>query len=332
MKRRKIIALFLIVLGTMCWPALSQASPVMVKARLDSVQLLMGKMTSLKLEVSQDKGARGSFPLLSTVSEDGIVRLCGDSIELRTSIKRDTVDLGSGRVQINFDIPVQAFDSGTYTLPQFVYIAGNDSVYSNSVSLKVIPVPVGSGEQISDYAGIEEPKGYFFDFLPDWFIGLWWLWLLIIAIGVLFIIAYRRYKKQGSVIKKKPDPLPYDVAMRRLSNLKHRKLWEQGMEKEYFTLLTDILREYLEKRFGINALEMTSRQIINTLADNKEVREKRDYMRQILDIADFVKFAKIRPLPADNIAAYDNALKFVEETKPVSLESEQSDNGKGAKQ
>ena len=105
--------------------------------------------------------------------------------------------------------------------------------------------------------------------------------------------------------------------MQRLDNLKRRQLWEQGMEKEYFTLLTDILREYLEKRFGINAMEMTTKEIIDSLSSNQEVKEKRGYMRDILDVADFVKFAKVRPLPEDNIAAFDNARRFVEETKPA---------------
>ncbi len=89
------------------------------------------------------------------------------------------------------------------------------------------------------------------------------------------------------------------------------------MEKEYFTELTDVLRVYLFGRFGINAMEMTSRQILGALKNNKETRDKRDYIRQILNMADFVKFAKVRPLPDDNIASFENALKFVEETKPL---------------
>ena len=86
------------------------------------------------------------------------------------------------------------------------------------------------------------------------------------------------------------------------------------MEKEYFTELTDILRDYLQARFGINAMEMTSRQIMQTLADQSDVREKRAYVRKILDVADFVKFAKVRPLPADNVEAFDNAMNFIKET------------------
>lgn len=301
------------------------ASRMSVKAKLDSVQLLMGRTTLLHLEVVQPKETKGTFQIFEHPSPDGIVGVCGDSVELRTSFKRDTTELGDGRIRIDYDVPVQAFDSGAYRLPQFLYISGRDTARSNSVSLKVIPVPVSADAQISDYAGPVSPKGKLFDFLPDWMLDLWWLWLAIVLLIILFIIGIRRYRSQGgSLIGKKTAPNPYDVAMQRLENLKSRKLWEQGMEKEYFTLLTDILREYLEKRFGINAMEMTTRQIIDSLSSNPDVKEKRSYMREILDVADFVKFAKVRPLPSDNITAFDNAVKFVEETRPI-VEEENDD-------
>ena len=294
------------------------AAPVSLRAKLDSVQVLMGRLTTLRLEAVQGKNAQGGLPLFERMSADGIVGVCGDSVELRTSFDRDTVDLGSGMIQINYAIPVQAFDSGTYRLPQFVYVSGRDTAFSNQVVLKVIPVPVAADAQISDYTDPVSPDGKLLDFLPDWIIDLWWLWLSIVVLAVLFIIGLRRYRKQGgTLLAKKPEPNPYEVAMQRLENLKRRKLWEQGMEKEYFTFLTDILREYLEKRFGINAMEMTSREIIDSLSGNSEVKEKRGYMRDILDVADFVKFAKVRPLPSDNIAAFVNACRFVEETRPV---------------
>ncbi|MDE5633555.1 MAG: hypothetical protein K2I51_02675, partial [Muribaculaceae bacterium] len=41
------------------------------------------------------------------------------------------------------------------------------------------------------------------------------------------------------------------------------------------------------------------------------------YMRNILQIADFVKFAKVRPLPDANVRAFNEALQFVEETRPA---------------
>lgn len=291
---------------------------VTVKAQLDSVNFLMGRLNMLKLEVVQDKGKPGGFPLFKEADPAaGYVGVCGDSIELRTSIKTDTVELGSGRIQINHTVPVQAFDSGTYRLPEFVYVSGNDTARSNVVTLNVIPVDVTVDDEIAGYAPVAEPEGKrITDALPNWLTDWWWLILLVLLLAAAAVWALRRYKKEGTVLPKKPQPTPYETAIRELKELKKKNLWEQGQEKEYFTRLTDILRVYLQKRFGINAMEMTTREIMDCLY-NSDIKDKREYMRQILNVADFVKFAKVRPLPADNIAAYENAVKFVEETRPV---------------
>ncbi len=306
----------LIALTFLCTLNFASAK-VTVTAKLDSVNLLMGNMTTLGLEVVQDKGKPGGFPMFRNVDPSlGYVGVCGDSIELRTSFKADTVELGSGRIQINYKVPLQAFDSGTYRLPEFVYVSESDTARSNALTLQVVPVKVTADDPIAGFAPVAEPEGKkFFDFVPDWLADFWWIIIIAVVAIAAFIWAMRRYKKEGTVLKKKPEPTPYETAMKNLRELKARNLWEQGMEKEYFTRLTDILRIYLDKRFGINAMEMTTREIMDRLYES-DVKDKRDYVRQILSVADFVKFAKVRPLPADNIAAYENAVKFVEETKP----------------
>lgn len=229
-------------------------------------------------------------------------------------------------MKILMEIPIQSFDSGLYQIPEFVYVAGNDTVRSNELALKVIPVRVSEKDSIDDYASTSEPADKsILDFLPDFIYDFWWLIFILIAAiaGMLYLL--KRYRKEGHILPKKPEPTPYEVAISSLISLKEKKLWEQGMEKEYFTKLTEILRIYLYGRFGINAMEMTSRQILASLSKNPEIKEKRSYMRQILDMADFVKFAKVRPLPDDNVASYNNALRFVEETKPVETSEEASD-------
>ncbi len=308
-----------ILVAIICVIAVGSAhGGVTVTAKLDSVNLLMGRLNMLKLEVVQDKGKPGGFPLFKDADPAaGYVGVCGDSIELRTSIKTDTVELGSGRIQINHTVPVQAFDSGTYRLPEFVYVSGNDTARSNIVTLNVIPVDVTVDDPIAGYAPVAEPEGKrITDALPNWLTDWWWLILLVLILAGVAVWALRRYKKEGTVLPRKPQPTPYETAMHDLRELKKKNLWEQGQEKEYFTRLTDILRVYLQRRFGINAMEMTTREIMDCLY-NSDIKDKREYMRQILSVADFVKFAKVRPLPADNIAAYENALKFVEETRPV---------------
>lgn len=290
---------------------------VQVKARLDSVNLLMGNVTMLYLEAVQDKGKPGGFTIFRNAdAAQGYVGVCGDSIELRTSFSIDTVELGSNRIQLNYKVPVQAFDSGTYRLPEFVYVSESDSARSNALTLNVIPVKVTADDPIAGFARVAEPENpSIFDKVPNWLADWWWLILIVALAAAGGWWAYKRYKKEGTVLRKKPEPTPYETALRQLKELKNKNLWEMGREKEYFTDLTDILRVYLDRRFGINAMEMTSREIMDHLY-NSDVKDKRDYVRQILSVADFVKFAKVRPLPADNIAAYENALKFVEETKP----------------
>ncbi len=115
--------------------------------------------------------------------------------------------------------------------------------------------------------------------------------------------------------KEKPVP-PYDMAMGSLNRLRADKLCEQGREKEFYTRLTDILRIYLQGRFGINAMEMTSTQIRHSIQANEETRLSKRNMDAVLEMADFVKFAKMRPLPDDNTRAFNSAMQFVEDTKP----------------
>lgn len=304
------------------------AAPVSVTAKLDSVQLMMGNITMLNLELVVDKNTNGRFPLLNEIGKDGVVGVNGDSVELRGFANVDTIELGSNRLQINYKVPLQSFDSGVYVLPKFEYVAQKDTIFSNNVVLKVVPVKVGEDETISGFMPVEEPLNpSIFDSLPDWLYEYWWVLLIVILLLVAVIILIIRYKKTGKIsFVKVKELLPHEVALSMLEKLKEKKLWEQGLEREYFTELTEILRVYLQTRFGINAMEMTSRQIVETLSRNDEISDKRTYVERILDVADFVKFAKMRPLPNENTEAFDNAIRFVQETKPEEKDKEEENS------
>lgn len=315
----KYLLIFLVAL----LPALnSSAGNITISAKLDSVNVLMGKLNTLHLQVVENEGTNGNLTIFNEMAKArGYAAVCGDSVEIGTNYTVDTTRVGSGRIQLDYTIPVQAFDSGTYQLPKFVYLAGNDSAVSNSLTFNVYPVNVNEDDQIEGFAPVSEPDNpRWYDWVPDPVLDFWWVFLLVVLAVCAFFYGMRRYRGKGlPFIAPKERPKPWIVALDSLQRLKNRKLWEQGMEKEYFTDLTDILREYLYERFGINAMEMTTRQIMDKIHES-DLRDKRDYVKQILNVADFVKFAKVRPLPADSIAAYDNAVKFVEETIPAEKE------------
>lgn len=174
-----------------------------------------------------------------------------------------------------------------------------------------------------------------FDYLPDFIYYYWWIFVLVLALAAVGYYLYQRHKNGKPMLKsQKKEIPPFDEAIEALNSLKAAKLWQNGQEKEYFTRLTDILRRYIDRRFGINAVEMTSSQIIDTLRRNEETKAVNEQLKLILEVADFVKFANMRPLPDDSEAAWNRAQYFVNETKPVEVvadEQQAEGNGEAAK-
>lgn len=281
---------------------------VTFKAKLDSATLIMGKTTALHLEITQDKDARGFF-----VNEQADT--LNAMVEIAERPQADTTDLGNNRIQINRDLIIQSFDSGMWIIKPIPYVVNGDTAYSNQLTLKVLPVDVSQMKDVHDIKPVETVPFNLLDWLPDY----WWAWLLGILLIAGGIWAYHKYYKKGvNPLKPSRKRLPpYEEAIINLQNLKAAQLWQQGQEKEYFTGLTDILRVYIDRRFDINAVEMTSSQIIETLKKNDETRAVNEQLGMILEIADIVKFANARPLADDNEVAYQRAVNFVEATRPV---------------
>ena len=301
----------------------ASAGNTLITSKLDSTLLLMGKKTAIHLEIVQDKGAKGFLI-------NDVVDTLNAFVEVAERLHADTTDLGNNREQINRDIIIQSFDSGMYIIPAFKYVIGKDTFLSNTLTLKVLPVKVDTLTTINDLKPVEEPPFFFSDYLPEFLVKYWWLILLIILLIAGGIYAYIRWFKKGEVpfVKKQEVYIPpYDEAIMKLTQLKSEKLWEAGQDKEYYTRLTDILRIYLNRRFEINAMEMTTGQIMDVLRKNEETFAVNDQLNKILDMADFVKFAKMRPLPEDNEVAYQRAVNFVNETKPIEVTPEEN-NGK----
>ena len=319
----RILCIFLFSAATIL---AASASDVVVKASLDSAYILMGQTTPMHIEILEGSNDLGLMP---QTKNDTLV----SAVELAGITKADTTDLGNNRRQIRFDLILQSFDSGLYTLPPILYTVGKDSFFTEELALKVLPVPVDTLQTVHDYAPVIAPDTHIFDYLPDFVTDYWWVILAVILLVILAILYFKyfRKKKIPQIFKKKEIP-PYELAIAELTKLHSENLCENGREKEFYTRLTEILRIYLDGRFGINAMEMTSTQIIDNLNQNDDTRDKSETMEAVLSIADFVKFAKVRPLPDDNNKAFNNAVSFVETTKPVANEEKADDEQQPPKQ
>lgn len=306
----KLFGIISFLLTALLTPAFANGANVKATAKLDSAYILMGKQTALHVEVTGELDPKGALSVIDTMWRE---------IEIVDMGQPTVTDLGNNRKELRQDIIIQAFDSGMYAVPPVLFLQPGDTAATDSPVLKVIPVPVDTMITVHDFADVATVDRKLTDYLPDWATdyGIWILLAAVVIAGALFI--YFKWIRQGklpSVLKSKPVP-PFKLAMQQINQLKAEKLCERGEEKQFYTRLTDILRTYLAGRFGINAMEMTSSQILDSLKDNPETKDSEALMKRILEIADFVKFAKVRPLPEDNNTAMNSAISFLDLTKPV---------------
>lgn len=294
---------------------------VTATAKLDSTAMIMGSKTALRVEFVGEFGDDAHTYINQEEWKD---------VEINESDSSEMNILGNNRKELRAMFLVQAFDSGLFTLPPVYLISGKDTIASNTSVLKVDPIALDTANvifndgqpvdiKVHDITDVVDAEHKLFDIIPDW-VTITWPWILLaIALLALIIFVYLKWLRHGKlplVPVKKPVP-PYVLAIEKLNALQQKKLWQQGAEKEYYTQLTDILRGYLYGRFGINAMEMTTPQILAKISDTDEAKEFASFVHSVLKEADFVKFAKAKPAAPENELAFRNVREFVELTKPI---------------
>jgi hypothetical protein len=299
--------LFLICIQMLFSTGKGSAQSTLIDVGLDSAAILIGEQTVLHLTVTSDREKE----IRILIPRDTLMR----GVEVLAVSAPDSSIIDNGRLLIKQDVLITSFDSSLYLLPPVAVVDGRDTVYSNQVALKVstIPVNVDAPEEFYDIKEVWKPPFVLADYYVFLFGGLFFLFLICVA-G--YIIQQVRNKKSILPFKKEAPKLsPYDQAVKDLDEIKRQKLWQQGRNKEYYTLITEVLRSYMEERFDINALEMTSGEILHAIRDREEADSVYENLKQILQLADFVKFAKLIPLPDENDLSMMNAYLFVNQTK-----------------
>ncbi len=296
-----------------------QAQTVQVIATQDSVDVMQGALRKVEVEVVQPSEMQLRWLSDPASPEQKIVELI-PGVEVNWSSAIDTTRLGNDRLQLKRTLLVQPWDSGEYIIPGIALAAGNDTFLSKPVSLKVYAANIDTMTTIHTWMPPVEQKRHFWDWVPDWIADYWWGYVIALGLIAAAVVAYIFYRKGGLRSALQPEPKavpPYEKAIAELQLLRGRQLCEKGREKEYYTDLTEILRQYLDGRFGINAMEMTTTQIKRAVYATVSEKSASAMMNDVLEMADYVKFAKMRPLPEDNMRAFNQALSFVENTKPA---------------
>jgi hypothetical protein len=293
--------------------SLQAQGQVNVKASLDSTVLLIGQQSLYHLEISGPSNLIYSLPAFP-----GDTIVTGLDILARGPL--DTVSIGNGHIELKTDYLITSFDSGLYYIPPVKILAGNDTIESNYLAIKVMTYDVDTTKmEIFDIKGVQKPPFVLGDYLMETL-----LFLLIYGLVLLSIWLYLRKKYRKSTAEDlTPESLlpPHVVAIMELDRLRSEKLWKLGKNKQYYTELSEILRKYIERRFQINALEMTSEEILILFKRDKTTQSVYQNLRQILQLSDLVKFAKIEPLESENELSIMNSYLFVNQTKLEEVKS-----------
>lgn len=279
-----------------------------VAALLDSTTILIGDQTDLHLRVTTPPNVVVQFPIVTAEQ-------LGD-LEIINMGKIDTLQASANQLTTQQNITVTAFDSGFYRIPELAFKSGNQTLYSKPLELQVLTLQVDS-TFIAPIKPIRDVPMTLRE-LAEMFGAI----LIIIALSTLLIWWLRRRNQ------KEPEPEPVYVppahvtALEKLRLLEKEKLWQQDKTKAYYSKLTYIFREYLENRYGVNALESTTDEILGWLQREKFSDALTTKLRNTLQASDLVKFAKSKPGVDIHQNALDTAYEFIDATKKILTEEE----------
>ncbi len=220
-------------------------------------------------------------------------------------------------------VTITSWDSGLHVIPPLKAVIGSVTLYSEPILLSVKTVELVGEQDIRDIKGIIEVPFS----LWDWILARQFQVGLVITILILLIIGYFIYRKYANKPKdiSEEQIVPKEeadiIANRKLNELESKKVWQAGNVKEYHSQLSFIVREYIENRFEINALEQTTDEISMLLVSHPEIN-KTDLQQliQMLQLADMAKFAKQKPIGVENEQALKVGYSFIEKTKIIAEE------------
>ena len=246
----------------------------------------------------------------------------GDSVEVVGSWVTDTLKTYGPKKKpqaqdLDFSIVITSFEEGKYTLPPLsvikeVKLGERDTVFFKPLELEVFTIPVDTATyEIHDIKGQIKYPVTFAEILP-YLAGF--LALVLLALLIRYLVLAKRRKASTGEVSTEP---PYLIALRKLEKYRGDKYWAKDKQKAFYSGVTDTLREYIDSRYGIDAPEMTTAELFDSLGHTDVPADLFVDLRNLFETADLVKFAKAFASDEENAAAVPLAVRFVTSTYQV---------------
>lgn len=315
---KKPILLLLLAVVAVCVQA-----QVMVVAAIDSIEIVIGEQVHVTVTATMKEGAKAEFPVFKPTQQ------LIPGVEVLKSTELGVKGKGDGFVDRQVVYTLTSFDDTLYYLPPFVVKVDGQPYKSKSLALKVVGVEVDT-THVEKFYGPKDVQDNPFQW-SDWSLLFWLsvLMLVLMAVGYYLYLRLRDNKPIITRIRIVKRLLPHQKAMKEIEQIKADKMQNSENPKEYYTRLTDTLRKYIEDRYGFNAMEMTSSEIIERLEkaladDAKAADSMKQELRQLFTTADLVKFAKYSTMINENDANLVSAIDFINQTKIENMPTEET--------
>lgn len=289
---------------------------VQVVANMDSVEMLIGQQAHITLDVTAKRGSKIELPRYKR--QEYMV----PGVEVLSSTSADTTEVDNGLVRVRKVYTITSFDEKVYALPGMkVRVEGRD-YQSNPLGLKVLTVEVDTLHPNKMYPpkDVQEPPFSWSEWSP-----VFWMSLLVLLLGAMAFYLYVRLRQNKPIITRirivRHIPA-HQKALTAIERIKSDKHTATEDPKTYYTQLTDAIRQYISERFGFNAKEMTSAEIIDRLRHDGDAKMLGE-LHSLFETADLVKFAKYSTLINEDDLNLVNAVNFIDETKGNEVATEE---------
>ena len=298
----------IVFLITLIASVLRISAQVQVEASIDSIQIFVGEQVHVTLSATAKEQSKVEFPQFKPTE------YITPGVEVLGAEELETKEQDNGFVTRQMVYTMTSFDDTLYYIPPMKVKIDGKPYESKSLALKVLTIEVDT-TNVDQFFGPKDVQDNPFQW-SDWSLSFWLsvLMLVLLAAAYYLYLRLRDNKPIITHIRVVKRLLPHQKALQQIEQIKADKMVASENSKEYYTKLTDTIRKYIEERYGFNAMEMTSSEIIEHLMATQDENALSE-LRHLFLTADLVKFAKYSTLINENDANLVNAIDFINQTK-----------------
>jgi len=297
--------------------AFSDTGKISIQSAVDHSQITIGDVITYTVMVTRDKDVKVKLP--------GLAENLGQ-FEIRDYKVFDPVKK-NGKIIDQVQYKISTFDVGDFQIPpiavQFTIPPDTVKHILKSEAIKIHVASVVPSKE-GDIKDIKPPVEIPFDWHPYLKYGLLGLLGLFVLGALVYFWMRKRSGKPLIPLKTEPPRPPHELALEALERLQHCDFLEKGQVKAYYSEVSEIVRRYIGGRFGVDALDLTSTELLSELKRIPISDEHVQLMTDFTDLCDLVKFAKYIPEDEENQRVIDWAFQFVRETMVVEIAGEES--------